>query len=98
MTCEVYRTILFLHTSQVSSGPEADLKRPAAAGGQQGSDDDDKGAMLNQPEIRAKKRVLDLELAKARQGIGDLPQRVVTMYDKANSMGSGRQKALRKIT
>ena len=53
--------------------------------------------MFNQPEISAKKRVLDLEVAKAKQGVGELPQHIVTMYDKANSMGSGRLKALRKM-
>ena len=52
---------------------------------------------LTSPRSGQHKRVLDLEVAKAKQGVGELPQHIVTMYDKANSMGSGRLKALRKM-
>ena len=48
-------------------------------------------------EIRAKKRMLETEVKKAKEGSGTLPNEIVRRHDAAMSMSSGMSPTLRKI-
>ena len=73
------------------------IKRPAAIkAAATGNDTDTDPAMENQAEIRAKRRILELEAAKD-ESVCELPPHIIDRYKKTKSMSSGRNAKLREI-
>ena len=84
------------------------LKRPAATTGASENDsssvpdsgyDDVIDCMTPQMQrvIRAKRRHLEIEIARSRAGGGELPNWFLHQFDAANALPKGRQAAIRKI-
>ena len=76
---------------------ESVFQKPAAADSGDEQGDDSVMDTESQREIRAKKRILENEIDKAKAGQGTLPQHVIEMYNSAMALKTGRNKAIRDI-